>query len=284
MSQPISSGRPTRVVPCDDSRKAIACSRSKPMQARHAFDVAAEAFGLDQAGVDRVHPHAFLDADVRHRLGEVQQCDIHRAADGELRRSRARADADDVDDAAVGFAQMRPGGARGADIAVELQRETVLPVVLGQREEIGALGGAGVVHQDVEPAERRDRGIDSGLHSGGFAQVAGEDAGAVCSRERGDAVRHLVQLRPVARGEADLHAFPRQFLGDRRADAAARAGDQRGLAAQVQVHVVSLPPMHRNDAGIQADGQTTRLPQLVARSMRSAMTGSSASCMARYCG
>ncbi len=73
------------------------------------------------------------------------------------------------------LAQMRPCGARRADIAVEFQCEAVLPVVLGEGEEVGALGGAGIVDQDIEPAERRDRRIDRGLAGGGFAQIAGDD-------------------------------------------------------------------------------------------------------------
>ena len=43
----------------------------------------------------------------------------------------------------------------------ELERIAFLPVGVGQREEIAAPGGAGVVEQDIEPAElalkRRDQ-------------------------------------------------------------------------------------------------------------------------------
>ena len=37
----------------------------------------------------------------------------------------------------------------------EFERIAVLPVGIGQGEEIAALGGAGIVDEDVEPAEAR---------------------------------------------------------------------------------------------------------------------------------
>ena len=37
----------------------------------------------------------------------------------------------------------------------EFQRVAVRPVGVGEREEIAALGGAGIVDQDVEAAEAR---------------------------------------------------------------------------------------------------------------------------------
>ena len=126
---------------------------------------------------------------------------------------------------------------------MEFQCEAVLPVLFGEGEEVGALGGAGVVDQDVETTERRDGCIDRGLGGGGFAQVAGDDRGgrAVAAGDGGDAGGDLIELGPVARGQAELYAFPRQFGSDRRADAAAGAGDQRDLAGEIEVRIVSLP-------------------------------------------
>ena len=51
--------------------------------------------------------------------------------------------------------KQRPGGARKPHMGEELERIAVRPVGVGEGEEIAALGGAGIVDQDVEPAVRR---------------------------------------------------------------------------------------------------------------------------------
>ena len=51
----------------------------------------------------------------------------------------------------------------------------------------------------------------------------------------------LPQALGIARHEHDVAALARQLLGDGAADAEARAGDERALALQMQVHVSCLP-------------------------------------------
>ena len=63
-------------------------------------------------------------------------------------------------------AQMRPCDAGEADGAEEFEGEPILPVLLGERFEIAAFGGARVVDEDVEAAELCERGDHDGL--GGF--------------------------------------------------------------------------------------------------------------------
>ena len=53
-----------------------------------------------------------------------------------------------------------------------------------------------------------------------------------------DLVRHCLHQLDPARGRDHLHALGGQRLCDRSADTHAGAGDQRGLANKLQIHVV----------------------------------------------
>ena len=53
----------------------------------------------------------------------------------------------------------------------ELERVTVFPVGVGQREEIAALGRAGIVDEDVEAAELALYRLDQGLRRARVAQI-----------------------------------------------------------------------------------------------------------------
>ena len=59
----------------------------------------------------------------------------------------------------------------------ELERVTVLPVGVGQREEIAALGGAGIVDEDVEAAELALHRVDERLRRARIAQIDRDDGG-----------------------------------------------------------------------------------------------------------
>jgi hypothetical protein len=71
--------------------------------AHHAFDVACVALGFDQAWVDGVDAHAPRDADIRHRLGEIEEGGVDGTAYCEVGGTCVRSDAGYVDDAAVCF-------------------------------------------------------------------------------------------------------------------------------------------------------------------------------------
>ncbi len=53
----------------------------------------------------------------------------------------------------MAFLEQRPGGAGKPHMAEEFQRIAVFPIGVGEFEEIAALGGAGIVDQNIEPAE-----------------------------------------------------------------------------------------------------------------------------------
>ena len=135
-------------------------------------------------------------------------------------------------------AQMRPGGAGHAHIAVEFQCIAVLPVFLGKFQEIPAPCGAGIVHQHVQPAEAGDAAGDGVPGHRPVPEIAGIDQGADLGLG-GDAGGDVMQPGFVPRGEADIHALPGQFDGDGLADSTAGARDQSDLAGKPQIHPVS---------------------------------------------
>ena len=104
----------------------------------------------------------------------------------------------------------------------------------------GADVAAGAVDQDVHLAERR---LDVRLHLRdrvGVADVAG-DGGDLARRAAPIALGHLAEvgelavfrrLRPVEVVDRDVGAELGQALGHHPAEAAARAGDEGGLAAE----------------------------------------------------
>ena len=142
--------------------------------------------------------------------------------------------------------QQRPGRAREPHMGEEFQRIAVLPVGVGQREEIAALGGAGIVDQNVEPAELAPHRLDQRLRR---------------LRRRADRARHTAALRPlpridcchiiergrVARGKQEVAALLGERQRNAAADAAARSGHQRGLSPQSQLHRALLLPRAPRD-------------------------------------
>ncbi len=89
-------------------------------------------------------------------LGEIQQRDIDRAANRELRRADTRADADDVDDGALCLPQI----AARLRASCGHSRETSPRTRLDQSSsdslmKVAALGVPGAVHDDIQAAELR---------------------------------------------------------------------------------------------------------------------------------
>jgi hypothetical protein len=124
---------------------------------------------------------------------------------------------------------------------VELERVRQVPR-LG-REERPRHGPAEVVHDDVHPAERIDRGGGQPRGRVEIGQVGGHHDGPPPGGL--DLARHLGQL--VLGARRDHHVRPGLGQGDGRgrADAAARAGHDghaAGDAETIQDHRSSLPP------------------------------------------
>ena len=130
--------------------------------------------------------------------------------------------------------EQRPRRAAEPHLGEEFQVEARIPIGVGEREEIAAPVGAGVVDQDVEPAEALFREARKPRRLALAAQIGGVDFGPAAQR---------ANARPQASERA---LFPRRSAGrpagrgklqrDALADAAARAGHQRDLALQFGVH------------------------------------------------
>jgi len=63
-------------------------------------------------------------------------------------------------------------------MAEEFQRVAVLPVGVGESQEIAALGGAGIVDQNIERAEFAPHQFDQLCRGVLFAQIDDGDCGA----------------------------------------------------------------------------------------------------------
>src|SRR5215470_16305250 len=111
-----------------------------------------DALSLSHTRQDRVDVHSVALAQAREPLGEVVHGRVDRAADQELRVGRARGSADDVDDVPVRALEHWPEQAAKANAAEELEREAVLPRLLGKSEERARTRGACRVDQDVAAA------------------------------------------------------------------------------------------------------------------------------------
>ncbi|MCP9972183.1 hypothetical protein LUX57_49790 [Actinomadura madurae] len=119
---------------------------------------------------------------------------------------------------------------------VELQRRR--PVRVGRVEESGThRGGAGVVHQDVDPAERLGRRRDQRRRGVRFAQVRGEGQDAVGAAEFAEGVDAEIRPRDERARRVEV---PR--AGE--SDAAARARHEGHPSRQALLHV--SPPSHRS--------------------------------------
>jgi hypothetical protein len=116
----------------------------------------------------------------------------------------------------------------------ELERIALLPVGVSQREKIAALGGAGIVDQNIEAAEALLHRFDERLWRALATQIGGlieRTAAALL-----DLADDLLERRLVAPGEHHVAAFLGKRERDAAADAAARSRHQRDLSGLSQVH------------------------------------------------
>jgi hypothetical protein len=124
-------------------------------------------------------------------------------------------------------------GQRGLDHEehrVDVGLEGALKLLLADVEDVlvGVLL-AGVVDEDVEPAELVHRLGDDRVAMGFLAKVAGyRDRAAALGLDDAPGLGGVVMLAQI--GNGDVGALAREQGGDRAADAAVGAGDDRDLA------------------------------------------------------
>jgi hypothetical protein len=110
--------------------------------------------------------------------------------------------------------------------AGEVGVEDGLPVLVLHPHQQLVAGDAGVVDEDRDRAEFLARPLDQGVSTAaGIGHV--EHAPAA---KRAEALADRLRAGLAGRGADDGRALRGQFIGDRRADAAAGAGDQRDFA------------------------------------------------------
>ncbi len=114
------------------------------------------------------------------------------------------------------------------DVAEHLQAPRLLPAREIDVEQAAAGNGAGVVDENVGRRMRR-REL--------FTRVRPGEVGHKNCRAFADLRLRLGQAAGVARDQHDLDAFGRERLRTGKADALRRAGDDRRLALQTQIHV-----------------------------------------------
>src|SRR5882762_7438210 len=119
-----------------------------------------------------------------------------------------------------------PRRARQPHRTVEFQREPVHPIRLRQLQEIASARCSRVVHDDVDPAIRLERGFHESSRSFGSAEIQGHRR---CRTSASlDFRDHLGERSHVARGEHEFSTFTRQAQRDGPAyPAAAASHDDR---------------------------------------------------------
>jgi hypothetical protein len=136
-----------------------------------------EQFGGDGTGLDAAHPHAVRGEFLPEGLGERGDAELGRVVNCAAPArdpARHRPDVDQVGDAA------RPGGGRRPQVRdrllghvqqpVQVELQHAAPVIVPAGVERAEQHDAGVVDQDVEPAELIGHPADGGpgLRAGGF--------------------------------------------------------------------------------------------------------------------
>jgi hypothetical protein len=138
---------------------------------------------------------------------------VERLADG------ARLDVDHAP--ASTFAEMGEAEVRQSDGGEQQELDGALDVIVGEARGGCARRAAAVVDEDVDPAERLERGLDQSLQVLWVGQVA---ADGQCS----EPLRLALEQLAAAGEHRDVGALPGQRLGDCEADPGGRAADDRG--------------------------------------------------------
>ena len=220
----MSSGRPSRL------------QRGRRLPAADAFRPALlDAVAVDQARADRVDPDAMRTEFQRRGLGEHQQRRLGGGVVAMAGRRIVAFDRGDVDDRArlAGFPRMLDEGADKQERTGDIRRHHGVPVAFRHVGQHLHRLLAGIVDQDIDAAEMRDRLRDQIGRALARRDVglAGDSLAAGRPDRLGDRFGGL----PVAVVVADdIGAGLAEAPGDAGADAAARAGDDGGVAGKVE--------------------------------------------------
>src|SRR5438094_2761285 len=186
---------------------------------------------LDEAGghgIDGDRTRGHLPG---HRLREADEARLARGVVGLARVAGEPHDRRHVHDAAVALLDHGPQrGPRAEEGAGQVGRQDRVPLLRLHPEHQVVARHPGVVHEMVEPALGLDDRLDRRLRRGAIADV--EEQGRRLAAGGGDLLDHLAQPCLVPRAEVDGRSLARQPAGDRPADAARGAADQRDSAGQ----------------------------------------------------
>src|SRR5581483_7664932 len=179
--------------------------------------------GGDQAGRDAVRADAARGEEAGHALREGDEAALRRGVVRGPRAAVLPAHGADVHD---GAARAEPAERllRHDERAAEVHGEHLVPVGVGDPVEVGRLVDAGVVHEDVDPAERPGERLEAGAHARAVADVERRRRrGAAGRADLLDHGRRRGRLRHP--GDADGRALGGARARDRPPDAAAGARD-----------------------------------------------------------
>src|SRR6266702_775767 len=109
----------------------------------------------------------------------------------------------------------------------KLQRKSVLPIGIGQREEIAPLGRPCIVDEDIEPAELPPRRLHELGRRALRAQVK-RDLDCLAPL-RADCGRDILERPFIARGKKNVATLARESQGNALSDPPARSCHQRDL-------------------------------------------------------
>ena len=189
--------------------------------------------------MDQVHGDPVRAQLVRERLGQVHDRGVAQAADVAGAAAGEPADVDDAPPAPLlHVGRHRLGASHIADhLGVDVLEQGL---VIGFRERPAhhAARRRGVVHEHVDVAERLQGGVHQVGH-GLRAHRVGDDWNDAASGLVRERLGRLVQGLALPGADRHVHAFRRQYPGDRPADAPAPPRDDRDPACQSQIHVES---------------------------------------------
>jgi hypothetical protein len=203
-------------------------SRSRaPGLLGHAIEAVAHELGIGVSRADRIDGDAATRDLGGERAGEADERMLGRAIGRDIRitlEAGGRGDVDDASAAALDHArQHRLAGMDGA-------HDVHVPHPVEHRRlafvEPAGLGRAGIVDQDGDRPPLAFGGADAPTRLHGIGDVGDLVAGRIAGRDR------FPQRRFAAADHGDAGAGARERAGDRAADPATAAGDQRVLACQ----------------------------------------------------
>ena len=230
--------RPTAV---SAARSFSASSSGMPSFLRACRHVRQHALREDGAWADVIHENAVAPDFIGEAFRERDDTHARGAREREIRDRLVDGAREDVDDAsAAARLQMRQRLARHPceeeQRALHGGRPLLFVGISGIRER----RTAGVVHEDVEAAEALHRRGDESADGVVLVEVAGIGE-HVHAGGGADLLRGFLEIGLRAAADREVHAFFRQRLRARAAEAFAGAADDGDLPLQHQIHA-DLPP------------------------------------------